>query len=192
MRMPLTYYESPPELLSVVEASLAAVLARDPDCGAAHFPLGLTQVMAWQWQSAWQNLTRANELDPVDTELDDWGTWVLFISGEAQSARDQGADLTERAPVGLIMLAQAHGYAGEHDAVQPLLDEAERGNIYMCPYETAVAHLSRGDEAAGRSLRINGGNARHQNSRLLPRPDIILNEWPRAGTQERVRLSLTV
>ena len=87
-------------------------------------------------------LARANELDPLDTELADWGTWALFMSGESD-----GADLTERAPVALIMLAQAYGYAGEHDAVRPLLDEAERANIYMCPYETAVAHLSRGDEA---------------------------------------------
>lgn len=129
-------------------------------------------------------LARANELDPLDTELADWGTWALFMSGETEAARDwaetqmrrlpdngfvhsgaaiaaylrgehaesialarKGADLTERATVALIMLAQAHGYAGEHDAVQPLLDEAERANIYMCPYETAVAHLSRGDEA---------------------------------------------
>jgi hypothetical protein len=123
------------------------VLARDPDSAAAHSSLGLTQVMAWQWQSAWQNLARASELDSLDTELADWDTWALFMSGETQAARDQGADLTERAPVALFMLAQAHGYAGEHDAVQPLLDEAERANMYMCPYETAVAHLSRGDEA---------------------------------------------
>ena len=129
-------------------------------------------------------LARANELDPLDTELADWGTWALFMSGETQAAREwaqiqmrrhpdngfvhsgaanaaylrgehaesialarKGAELTERAPVALIMLAQAHGYAGDQDAVQPLLDEAERANIYMCPYETAVAHLSRGDEA---------------------------------------------
>ena len=59
----------------------------------------------------------------------------------------KGAELTGRAPVSLIMLAQAHGYAGERDAVPPLLAEAERANIYMCPYETAVVHLSLGDEA---------------------------------------------
>lgn len=46
--MPLTYYEFPRELLPVVEASLAAVLACDPDSAAAHSSLGLTQVMVWQ------------------------------------------------------------------------------------------------------------------------------------------------
>jgi hypothetical protein len=30
--------------------------------------------------------------------------------------------------------------------VLPLLEEAERANIYMCPYETAVARLTLGDE----------------------------------------------
>ncbi len=35
----------------------------------------------------------------------------------------------------------------DHIAVQPLLAETQRAYIYMCPYETAVAHLSRGDEA---------------------------------------------
>ncbi len=30
----------------------------------------------------------------------------------------------------------------------PLLEEAERANIYMCPVETAVAYLTLGDEAS--------------------------------------------
>ena len=58
-----------------------------------------------------------------------------------------GVALAGRAPVGLIMLAQAYGYAGQHDKVLPLLAEAESANIYMCPYETAAAYLSLGDDA---------------------------------------------
>ena len=217
LRMLLTYYESPRELLPVVEAALRAVLERDPDSAEARSSLGLTQVMAWQWRPAWENLERARaldpslaqtelgfalyyaalgertrvkvslaraiELDPLNTELADWGTWALFITGQQQAARDwaetqmrqhpdngfvfsgagiaaylrgdvaegvdlaqKGVELTGRAPVALIMLAQAHGYAGQKAEVPPLLAEAERANVYMCPYETAVAHLSLGDE----------------------------------------------
>jgi hypothetical protein len=57
-------------------------------------------------------------------------------------------ELSGRAPLALIMLAQGYGYAGQKDKVPPLLEEAERANIYMCPYETAVAHLTLGDEAS--------------------------------------------
>jgi hypothetical protein len=46
------------------------------------------------------------------------------------------------------MLAQGYGYAGQKDKVLPLLEEAERANIYMCPYETAVAYLTLGDDAS--------------------------------------------
>ncbi|MGE0582062.1 MAG: winged helix-turn-helix domain-containing protein [Steroidobacteraceae bacterium] len=218
LRSIFAYFESPQELLPRVEASLQAVLARDPDSAEALSSLGLTQVMAWQWKPAWENLNRAkaldrslaqtelgfalyysalgekkkvreslaraSELDPLNTELADWGNWALFMVGERQASRDwaerqmrqhpdngfvfcgagiaaylrgdeaegvalleKGVELTDRAPVALIMLAQAYGYAGQHDKVLPLLAEAERANIYMCPYETAVAYLSLGDEA---------------------------------------------
>jgi DNA-binding winged helix-turn-helix (wHTH) protein/TolB-like protein len=219
LRSIFAYFEPPQELLPVVEASLAAVLERDPDSAEALSSLGLTQVMAWKWRDAWQNLNKARaldptlaqtelgfalyytalgenekvkaslaravELDPLHTELADWGTWALFMVGEQQAARDwgvmqmrqhpengfvfcgagiaaylrgdaaegvalleKGVELSGRAPVALIMLAQGYGYAGQKDKVLPLLAEAERANIYMCPYETAVAHLSLGDEAS--------------------------------------------
>jgi DNA-binding winged helix-turn-helix (wHTH) protein/tetratricopeptide (TPR) repeat protein/TolB-like protein len=219
LRSIFAYFEPPQELLPVVEASLAAVLERDPDSAEALSSLGLTQVMAWQWREAWQNLNKARaldptlaqtelgfalyytalgenekvkaslaravELDPLHTELADWGTWALFMVGEQQAAREwgvtqmrqhpengfvfcgagvaaylrgdpaeavalleHGVELSGRAPVALIMLAQGYGYAGQKDRVLPLLEEAERANIYMCPYETAVAYLSLGDEAS--------------------------------------------
>ncbi len=219
LRSMFAYFESPQELLPIVEASLAAVLERDPDSAEALSSLGLTQVMAWQWRLGWQNLNRAkavdrslaqtelgfalyysalgekkkvreslaraSELDPLSTELADWGTWALFMVGEQQAAREwaerqmrqhpdngfvfcgagiaaylrgdeaegvalleKGVELSDRAPVALIMLAQGYGYAGQKDKVLPLLEEAERANIYMCPYETAAAYLSLGDEAS--------------------------------------------
>ncbi len=219
LRSIFAYFEPPQELLPVVEASLAAVLERDPDSAEALSSLGLTQVMAWKWREAWQNLNKARaldptlaqteigfalyytalgenvkvkaslaraiELDPLNSELADWGTWALFMVGEQQAAREwadkqmrqhpengfvfcgagvaaylrgdpaegvalleHGVELSGRAPVALIMLAQGYGYAGQKDKVLPLLEEAERANIYMCPYETAAAHLSLGDEAS--------------------------------------------
>jgi hypothetical protein len=44
------------------------------------------------------------------------------------------------------MLAQAYGYDGQKDKVQPLLDEADAAKIYTCPYESAVALLSIGQK----------------------------------------------
>ena len=43
-------------------------------------------------------LARANELDPLDTELADWGTWALFMSGETQAARDWAETQMRRLP----------------------------------------------------------------------------------------------
>lgn len=219
LRTIFTYFESPHALLPAVEASLRDVLQRDPNSAEAFSSLGLTQVMAWQWRPAWENLSRARtldrslaqtelgfalyysalgeqakvkealaraiELDPLNTELADWGAWALFMLGEQQAAREwaelqmrqhpsngfvfcgagiaaylrgdtaagvellqKGVELSDRAPVALIMLAQAHGYAGQKEQVLPLLAEAERANIYMCPYETAVAYLTLGDDAS--------------------------------------------
>ena len=221
LRSIFAYYEPPRAMLPEVTASLDAVLKRNPDSAQALSSLGLTQVMAWQWQEAWQNLSkaraldpslaltelgfalyysaigegqkvkdslaRANALDPLNTELADWGNWALFMVGERQAALEwgrrqmrqhpdngvvfcgsgvsaylrgdteesvalleKGVRLADRAPVALIMLAQGYGYAGRKDKVMPLLEEADRAGLYMCPYETAAAYLSLGD-AAGRS-----------------------------------------
>jgi hypothetical protein len=132
-----------------------------------------------------ESVARANELDPLNTELADWGTWALFMVGELEAARtwaqrqmrehpdngfvfcgagisaylsgdtaegvallEQGVKLTDRAPVALIMLAQGFGYAGHTEKVRPLLAEAEAARVYMCPYETAVAYLTLGDDAS--------------------------------------------
>jgi hypothetical protein len=69
-------------------------------------------------------------------------------TAEGVELLEKGVELSGRAPLSLIMLAQGYGYAGQKDKVPPLLEEAERANIYMCPYETAVAHLTLGDEAS--------------------------------------------
>jgi hypothetical protein len=76
---------------------------------------------------------------------------AAYLRGDAAEGvalLEKGVELSGRAPLALIMLAQGYGYAGQKDKVPPLLEEAERANIYMCPYETAVAHLTLGDEAS--------------------------------------------
>ena len=55
-------------------------------------------------------------------------------------------------PVALIMLAQAYGYAGQKEKVLPLLEKAAAAGTYICPYESAAAYLSIGDEERAMTL----------------------------------------
>jgi tetratricopeptide (TPR) repeat protein len=165
--------------------SLNKARALDPTLAQTEIGFALYYAALGENEKVKASLARAVELDPLNTELADWGTWALFMVGEQQAARDwavtqmrqhpengfvfcgagissylrgdaaegvalleKGVELSGRAPVALIMLAQGYGYAGQKDKVLPLLEEAERANIYMCPYETAVAHLTLGDEAS--------------------------------------------
>jgi TolB-like protein/tetratricopeptide (TPR) repeat protein len=64
---------------------------------------------------------------------------------------EKGVKMADRAPIALIMLAQAYGYDGQKDKVQPLLDEADAAKIYTCPYESAAALLSIGQK--GRAIK---------------------------------------
>jgi len=50
------------------------------------------------------------------------------------------------------MLAQAYGYAGYKDRVLPLLDKAARARTYTCPYESAAAYLSIGEQERALAL----------------------------------------
>lgn len=136
-RMLFTYFEPPIRMLAEVQGSLADALKVRPDSAEALGSLGLTQVMAWQWSSAWENLSkakaidpslaltelglalyytglgesqgareaaeRANRLDPLNTELADWGLWALFMSGELKAARQWGEEKMRQHPAnGLI------------------------------------------------------------------------------------------
>jgi DNA-binding winged helix-turn-helix (wHTH) protein/TolB-like protein/Tfp pilus assembly protein PilF len=70
------------------------------------------------------------------------------IAGEHERAvqlAERGAKL-DGSPITLIMLAQAYGYAGQKDKVLPLLEKAASAGTYVCPYESAAAYLSIGDE----------------------------------------------
>ncbi len=159
--------------------------ALDPSLAATELGFALYYAGIGERRKVRESLARADALDPLNTELADWGNWALFMVGEQQAAREwgekqmrqhpdngfvfcgagisaylrgdtaegvalleKGVELAERAPVALIMLAQGYGYAGQKEKVLPLLEEANRAKIYMCPYETAVAYLTLGDEAS--------------------------------------------
>ena len=165
--------------------NLSKAKALDPSLALTELGFALYYSGIGEKEKVKESLARANALDPLNTELSDWGNWALFMVGEQQASRDwgekqmrqhpdngfvfcgagisaylrgdtaqgvalleKGVALTERAPVALIMLAQGYGYAGQKDKVLPLLQEAERAKIYMCPYETAAAYLSLGDETS--------------------------------------------
>ncbi len=71
-----------------------------------------------------------------------------YIAGDFERAvklAERGAEL-DGSPVALIMLAQAYGYAGQKDKVLPLLEKATAAGTYTCPYESAAAYLSIGNE----------------------------------------------
>jgi DNA-binding winged helix-turn-helix (wHTH) protein/TolB-like protein/tetratricopeptide (TPR) repeat protein len=76
------------------------------------------------------------------------GGVAASIAGDHQRAiklAERGAQL-DGSSLALIIQASVHGYAGEKDKVQPLLERAERAGTFYCPYESAAAHLSIGDK----------------------------------------------
>ncbi len=58
---------------------------------------------------------------------------------------ERGAELDGSA-VSLVMLAQVYGYAGQPDRVRPLLQRAQEVGGFVCPYESAAAWLSLGEQ----------------------------------------------
>lgn len=124
-----------------------------------------------------RSLATADKLDPLNTEIAEWGLWALMMTGELEAASKwgrnkkqqhpnvpyldlglaiaeymqgnydtsialaaKGVQLTNRAPFGLIILAQAYAAAGKVDKVVALIKEAEMSSQYMCPYETAIIY----------------------------------------------------
>jgi TolB-like protein/Tfp pilus assembly protein PilF len=113
---------------------------------------------------------------------------------------DRGIALAERgvamdrSPVALLMLAQAYGYAGQRDKVLPLLDEAASKGAYVCPYESAAAYLSIGDNERAIAL-LNEAVEKRSNCLMFLRSDPrmrVLRDDPRyAGLLARVGLDDT-
>jgi tetratricopeptide (TPR) repeat protein len=95
-----------------------------------------------------------------------------YIAGDTERAvrlAEHGAEL-DGSPVALIMLAQAYGYAGQKDKVLPLLEKAAAPGTYLCPYESAAAYLSIGDEERAITL-LDEAVAKRSNCLIFLRND---------------------
>ena len=180
--------------------------ARDPTLALTELGFALYYSGLGDGEKVKSSLAAANRLDPLNTEVADWGEWALLMVGEDAAARawgeekmrqhpnmgmlfssactgfymagdharavalaKRGAEL-ERSATALIMLAQAYGYAGQKEQVQPLLDEAASMGTYTCPYESAVAYLSIGDTERAFSL-LNESVEKRSNCLMFLRND---------------------
>jgi hypothetical protein len=70
----------------------------------------------------------------------------------------------------MIMLAQAYGYAGQKEKVLPLLEKAASAGTYICPYESAAAYLSLGDQERAMTL-LDDAVAKRSNCLMFLRTD---------------------
>ncbi|WP_116811078.1 winged helix-turn-helix domain-containing protein [Steroidobacter cummioxidans] len=94
------------------------------------------------------------------------------IAGDYRRAvqlAERGAELDD-SPVALIMLAQAYGYAGQKEKVLPLLEKAASAGTYVCPYESAAAYLSIGDQDRAMTL-LDDAVAKRSNCLIFLRND---------------------
>jgi DNA-binding winged helix-turn-helix (wHTH) protein/TolB-like protein/Tfp pilus assembly protein PilF len=73
------------------------------------------------------------------------GSYIAGDYARAVQLAEHGVEL-DASPVALIMLAQAYGHAGQKEKVLPLLEQAASAGRFACPYESAAAYLSIGDE----------------------------------------------
>jgi DNA-binding winged helix-turn-helix (wHTH) protein/TolB-like protein/tetratricopeptide (TPR) repeat protein len=97
------------------------------------------------------------------------GFYMAGDHARAVALAKRGAEL-ERSATALIMLAQAYGYAGQKEQVQPLLDEAASMGTYTCPYESAVAYLTIGETERAFSL-LNEAVEKRSNCLMFLRND---------------------
>ena len=168
--------------------ALSKAKRRDPTLAQTELGFALYYSGLGEAEKVKLALAGANRLDPLNTEMADWGNWALFMVGESQAAREwadrkmeqhpdigpvfsgagvgayiagdlrRAVQLAERgaeldgSPVALIMLAQAYGYAGQEEKVLPLLERAASAGTYVCPYESAAAYLSLGEQERAMTL----------------------------------------
>lgn len=95
-----------------------------------------------------------------------------YIAGDTERAvklAERGAEL-DGSPVALIMLAQAYGHGGQKEKVLPLLEKAAAAGTYICPYESAAAYLSIGDEERAMTL-LDEAVAKRSNCLIFLRND---------------------
>lgn len=179
---------------------------RDPTLAQTELGFALYYSGLGEAEKVKHALADADRLDPLNTEMADWGNWALFMVGESEAARDwvdrkmqqhpdigpvfsgagvgayiagdyrravqlaeHGAEL-DGSPVALIMLAQAYGFAGQKEKVLPLLEKAASAGTYVCPYESAAAYLSIGDQERAMTL-LDDAVAKRSNCLIFLRND---------------------
>jgi tetratricopeptide (TPR) repeat protein len=75
------------------------------------------------------------------------GAYIAHDYERAVRLAEHGVEL-DGSSVAMIMLAQAYGYSGQKEKVIPLLQKAASGGgsgQFQCPYESAAAYLSIGE-----------------------------------------------
>lgn len=97
------------------------------------------------------------------------GAYIAGDNDRAVALAERGAEI-DGSPVALIMLAQAYGHAGQKEKVQPLLDKAASAGTYTCPYESAAAHLSIGENERALAL-LNEAVEKRSNCLIFLRND---------------------
>jgi DNA-binding winged helix-turn-helix (wHTH) protein/TolB-like protein/Tfp pilus assembly protein PilF len=211
-RVLMTLFEQPKKVLPKVMSSAIDVLKINPESPQIMSLLGVAYIHAWQWEDAWEMLSKAREkdptialtelgfalyysamgdatnvkkalqnadtLDPLNLEIADWGGWALMMVNELDAAIEwgnqkvklhpelpypllnlsiahymkgnyekgmslatQGVNLSQRAPLPLVFLAQSYAAAGQKMKALTLFSEAEAQNQYMCPYESAIVYI---------------------------------------------------
>jgi DNA-binding winged helix-turn-helix (wHTH) protein/TolB-like protein/Tfp pilus assembly protein PilF len=179
---------------------------RDPTLAQTELGFALYYSGLGEAEKVKRALADAERLDPLNTEMADWGNLALLMVGESKAARDwvdrmmdqhpdvglvfsgagvgayiagdfdRAVKLAERgaaldgSSLALITLAQTYGYAGQKEKVLPLLGKAASAGTYVCPYESAVAYLSIGDQERAISL-LDESVAKRSNCLIFLRND---------------------
>ena len=70
--------------------------------------------------------------------------WIYSLLGEHERAIElaQASVELDDYPFFRLGLAQVYAQAGRDDEARTLLDEVKASDTYVCPYETAVAHIA--------------------------------------------------
>jgi tetratricopeptide (TPR) repeat protein len=90
---------------------------------------------------------------------------------DAVMLAEKGALLDQRGPFSLVLLAQAYAAAGRIEDAREVLAEAERSETYVCPYETATAHIALGNLDRAFELLIDRAVVLRSNCLIFTRQD---------------------
>ena len=108
---------------------LNLALEKDPHLATTELGFALYYCAHDEPELVKQSLQRANENDPLNAELADWGNWALVMVGESDAAREWVNGMMEKHPtIGFIAAGAGVGasIAGDHPRAVKL---AEQGHL---------------------------------------------------------------